>query len=402
MLPNLNYMNKYFYFIDIITNNDTYSLKDQCSYDFEIYDNEEKIIINLKNINYALIYDFVFDETLIFEQRNPKASNRDKYIYFIKNFNEEIHKKYSNTNYISNIPFVRECKITSHSKGEDTYRIYESEEKYLLKDFFNAISAGLIDKLDKRKFIFYYDYLDELIKSEKDKQYDLDYCYEVEDLVYDFEMKSVVNQVERKVEYICEDIKDKTFFLQECCEIIRLIYPEMGIKKLLEDTPIGAYIDNTNEETNMVADIYFKTVFFGLIYKESMDKTDDNFKNKNADVKEKYEYFARDIKNRAKNYTELADPKYIIYSKAKRVLNETKITFPAMQYKIVPVDNNNKNNEDIYNCLTGGLYGILQKRPCTYLNEYKNILLETKIIKDVKIRELLLDEDKKLVFNPKR
>ena len=134
-----------------------------------------------------------------------------------------------------------------------------------------------------------------------------------------------------------------------------------------------------------------------------MDETDNHFKgNIDADVKEKYEYFARDIKNRAKNYTELADPKYIIYSKVKRVLNETKITFPAMQYKIVPVDNNNKNNEDIYNCLTGGLYGILQKRPCTYLNEYKNILLETKIIKDVKIRELLLDEDKKLVFNPKR
>lgn len=398
-------MRKYFYFLNIITNNNLEDLKEQCDYTIEMehlyrtfFSEYVNLSIICENTNYSLIYDFVFDETLIFEQRNPRASNRDKYIYFIKNFNEEIHKKHSNTNYISNIPFVRECKITSHSKGKDTYRIYESEEKYPLKDFFNAISAGLIDKLDKRKFIFYYDYLDKLIKSEKDKQYDLDYCYEVEDLVYDFEMKSVVNQVERKVEYICEDIKDKTFFLQECCEIIRLIYPEMGIKKLLEDTPIGAYIDNTNEETNMVADIYFKTVFFGLIYKESMDKTDDNFKNKNADVKEKYEYFARDIKNRAKNYSELADPKYIIYSKAKRVLNETKITFPAMQYKIVPVDNNNKNNEDIYNCLTGGLYGILQKRPCTYLN----ILLETKIIKDVKIRELLLDEDKKLVFNPKR
>ncbi len=69
VLPNLNYMNKYFYFIDIITNNDTYSLKDQCSYDFEIYDNEEKIIINLKNINYALIYDMAFDATIIFEKK---------------------------------------------------------------------------------------------------------------------------------------------------------------------------------------------------------------------------------------------------------------------------------------------------------------------------------------------
>ena len=410
-LSRLNYMREYLYFFNIITNNNLENLREQFTYKTKekfiyssFFSRYVNLIFTFTTLNYALIYDFVFDETLIYIQRNPRVSTRDKYIYFVKKFNEETHTKHSNTNYTSKINFVRECKITPHSKSEDTYQVYEKKGKEPLKDFFNAISGGMIEKLNERKFIFYYDYLNELINEEKDSQFNLDYCYEIEDLVYDFEIKSIVNQVERKVEDICEDSKDKdkTFFLQECCEIIRLIYPEKGINKLLDETPIGAYIDNSREEEDMVADIYFKTVFLGLIYNESMDKTDSHFKNINADIKEKYKFFAKEIKNRAKHYSELADPKYVIYSKVKRILKETNIKLPVTNYKLVPVDNNIKNNEDIFNCLTGGLYGILQKRPCTYLSNYKNLILERKIIKDVKIRELLLYEDKKLVFNPKR
>lgn len=207
VLPNLNYMNKYFYFIDIITNNDTYSLKDQCSYDFEIYDNEEKIIINLKNINYALIYDMAFDATIIFENKNPGATNREKYIYFIDYFKKQVKEVKNNSNYYITIPITKTYYIINASSSNifdtPTYVIKDYDVKEPSKDFFNALTGGLINKLDEKKFIYRQNYIKEILNSKIDTIYNLNYSYSIEDLIYNSDLKQIVFQIERRVEEIC-------------------------------------------------------------------------------------------------------------------------------------------------------------------------------------------------------
>lgn len=406
VLPNLNYMNKYFYFIDIITNNDTYSLKDQCSYDFEIYDNEDKIIINLKNINYALIYDMAFDATIIFGNKNPCATNREKYIYFIDYFKKQVKEVKNNSNYYITIPITKTYSIINASSSNifdsPTYVIKDYDIKKSSKDLFNALTGGLINKLDEKKFIYRQNYINELLNSKIDKTYNLNYSYSIEDLIYNSDLKQIVFQIERRVEEICEYIKDKdrTPFLQECYEIIRLIYPDKCVNEILDNTAIGAYIENANDKNNIKADIFFKNIFLGLIYNESMNETDNHFKNNiDANIKEKYEYFVRDIKNRALYYKRIAEPQYIIYSNTNVIAKEFEITYKLYKY-IIKQNEHYKYNEGIYNCLTGGLYDILQKRPCTYLIEYKKTLLKEK--RNITSDDLILDEDKGSLFFTRR
>ena len=99
-LSRLNYMREYLYFFNIITNNNLENLREQFTYKTKeqfiyssFFSRYVNLIFTFTTLNYALIYDFVFDETLIYIQRNPRVSNRDKYIYFVKKFNEETHTK---------------------------------------------------------------------------------------------------------------------------------------------------------------------------------------------------------------------------------------------------------------------------------------------------------------------
>ncbi len=124
-LSRLNYMREYFYFFNIITNNNLENLREQFTYEIKekflyssFFSRYVNLIFTFTTLNYALIYDFVFDETLIYIQRNPRVSNRDKYIYFVKKFNEEAHTKHSNTNYKSKINFVRflQCHIRRNDR----------------------------------------------------------------------------------------------------------------------------------------------------------------------------------------------------------------------------------------------------------------------------------------------
>lgn len=402
-LPNLEYMNKYFYFIDIITNNDIYSLKDQCSYYYGTYDNDETLSIGCENINYSLIYDMAFDETIIFENKNKNATNKEKYMHFIDFFKKQIKKVRNNPNYYTNIYINRKCSYyTPSGSSTPSFYIYERKGKEPLKDFFNALTGGLINKLDEKEFIYRQNYINELLNSKSDKIYNLNYSYTIEDLIYHSDLKQMVFQLERRVEEICENIndKDRTPFLQQCYEIIRLIYPNKGANEILNNTQIGAYIRNTEDKNNIKADIFFKTVFLGLIYNESMDATFNHFKgNIDADIKERYEYFARDIKNRALYYKRIAEPKYVIYSNTSITAKEFEVTYKLYKYTIKQ-NEYYKCNEGIYNCLTGGLFEILNKRPCTYLIGYKKSLLKKQ--NNITSNDLILDEDKGSLFFTRR